>query len=465
MLSSRVATRVTHLAAAHPYGAIFLFALMLRVVLALVIVVLLPQLSFFDDGTYSQLATERINGESDRWDSYASWLYLHTGTLLFPLTLLYQIFGVNEFAGPLLVAVFGAATAAVTARLAAEVVGVRGGVVVGLLIAVMPSQVLISSVLAKDALTWFLLASLALVVARAAATDRGSRLTWLVCLGAGLLVLLGLLRLHTMTVAAFALLLAAWFGSRRLRPHRLIALGGIAIMVPWVLGIGPLGLSLVANQGSLEGTRAYHARGGSAVPGLALPAPTATATPVPSARPSGVAEPNDEVNGPISVAPQADGAAEVTRNLSYLPRGISVILLEPVPWRQDGSTALRLAATESIVWYPVLLLAGVGAATSWRRRETLAFPVLTAGALVCMWALVDGNVGTAFRHRGEVVWAAAVLAAYGLSQIASWRREGRFQDGRLRAQDEPPMSVPDSVRVTEGVRSSALTRRSSGETA
>lgn len=447
MLSSSVATSARRLAAAHPYGALFLFALVLRVALAVVIVALIPQLSFFDDGTYSQLATERINGKSEGWDSYASWLYLHTGTLLFPLTLLYQLFGVNDLVGPLLVAVFGAAAAAVTARLATEVVGLRGGVLVGLLVAMLPSQILISSVLAKDALTWFLLASLALVVARAAATDRGARLAWLAGLGAGLLVLLGLLRLHTMTVAAVAMLLAAWFGTRRLRPQRLAALAGVAIVVPWALGIGPVGLSLVANQGSLEGTRAYHAQGGSAVSGLALPAPPTTAAPTPVAPSNGGVEnepDEDEEAGPVSVAPPADGAAEVARNLSYLPRGISVILLEPVPWRLDGSTALRLAAFESIVWYPVLLLAVVGAATSWHRREVLAFPVLASGALVCMWALVDGNIGTAFRHRGEVVWAAAVLSAYGLVQIVSWWRVRRTDSG-VQPAPEDAVAVPVSV--------------------
>lgn len=399
----------------HPYGAIFLGALALRVAVAVVVALLLPQLSFFDDGTYSQLAQERLDGRSEQWDSYASWLYVHTGTLLFPLTLLYQIFGPHDLVGPLLVAPFGAGVAAVVARLVTLAVDLRRGILAGCFLALLPSQVLISSVLAKDAMTWFLLSSLALALATAATTTSARRVWWLVVLSSGLLALLGLLRLHTMTVAAVALLLAAAFGLRETRFPRLAGFGAVAVLVPLGMGVGPLGLQLIANHGSLEGTRAYHASGGSAVDGLApAPVKTAAADPEPGATPA-----------PSAAAPPRapeDEPSSAQRNLTYLPRGVSVVLLEPVLWSSDRSTAFRLAALEALVWYPVLALGLVGAALSWRRREVLAFPVLAGGALVCMWALVDGNIGTALRHRGEVVWAVAALAAYALARLSDRRR-------------------------------------------
>jgi hypothetical protein len=412
--------------ARHPYGAVFLVALLVRVTLALVVSLALPQLSFFDDRTYDQLARERLNGRSELWDSYASWLYLHTGTLLFPLTLLYRVFGPSALVGPLFVAMFGAGVAALTARLVAHVLDRRAALVAGGLMALLPSQVLVSSVLAKDALTWFLLAALALVVVTAAQTPSVARVAWLVLLSSGLLTLLGLLRLHTMTVAAVALLLAAWFGVQATRPHRLAGFAAVAMLVPFALGIGPVGLPLVANHGSLEGTRAYHARGGSAIEELRPPPVTQNKRPG-AAKPP--AAPGTDVDEPEAEAVQPeDGGDEVARNLAYLPRGISVILFEPVPWRSGGSTALRLASFEAVVWYPVLALGLVGALTAWRRRDLLAFPVLVAGALVCMWALVDGNIGTAFRHRGEVVWAVVVLAAHGCTVVAQWARRVRRGD-------------------------------------
>ena len=409
-------------ASRHPYGAIFLGALLLRVVVALVVALLLPQLSFFDDGTYSQLAQERLNGRSEQWDSYASWLYVHTGTLLFPLTLLYKVFGPHDLVGPLLVAPFGAGAAAIVARLVTLAVDLRRGVLAGCFLALLPSQVLISSVLAKDAMTWFLLASLALALAAAAGAASTRRVAWLVLLSSGLLTLLGLLRLHTMTVAAVAMLLACAFGLRKTRLLRTAGFGAVAVLVPLGMGVGPLGLQLIANHGSLEGTRAYHASGGSAVDGLA-PKPATTASAVPGATPA--PSPSAAVK-PQAAAPEAEPLSSAQRNLAYLPRGVSVVLLEPVPWASDGSTAFRLAAAEAIVWYPVLALGLAGAAMSWRRRDVLAFPVLSGGALVCMWALVDGNIGTALRHRGEVVWAVAVLAAYALSRFSNRGRAAPY---------------------------------------
>jgi hypothetical protein len=396
----------------HPYGCVFVIAVAVRIATATVILVALPGLSFFDDGTYAQLARERLNGTSAHWDSYASWLYVHTGTLLFPLTLLYRIFGVHDFLGPMFIALFGAGVCAVVARLITPILGVSRAAAVGCGMALLPSQVLVSSVLAKDAITWFLLASLSLVVTAAAAADTRRRLAWLVLLSALFMTLLGLLRLHTMTVAAVAVFLAACVGVGRQRMLRIGAFAAVAIAVPWVLGVGPFGAQLIANHGSLEGTRAYHARGGSAVPGLALPTPAPTAAP--------------DTTASRPPAPAGDGDVSTTdeaaKQLSYLPRGVEVVLLEPTPWRASGSTAFRLAGYEALVWYPLLALALVGSCFSWRRRELLAFPLLCAGALTCMWALVDGNIGTAFRHRGEVVWAVVVLAAHGGHVLWTWQR-------------------------------------------
>ena len=45
-----------------------------------------------------------------------------------------------------------------------------------------------------------------------------------------------------------------------------------------------------------------------------------------------------------------------------------------------------------------------------------------AGYFITMWSLVDGNFGTAFRHRGEVVWAVVVLAAVGAERLLKRRK-------------------------------------------
>jgi hypothetical protein len=89
------------------------------------------------------------------------------------------------------------------------------------------------------------------------------------------------------------------------------------------------------------------------------------------------------------------------------------MLIEPLPLPFAGSISLRLARGEDLLWYPLLALAVFGL---WRRRHQLAelvFPLLAGGGIVLMYALSEGNVGTAHRHRGEFVWVVAILATLG----------------------------------------------------
>jgi hypothetical protein len=75
----------------------------------------------------------------------------------------------------------------------------------------------------------------------------------------------------------------------------------------------------------------------------------------------------------------------------------------------------------------------------------LAFPLLVGGALVCMWALVDGNIGTAFRHRGEIVWAVVVLAAHGLATVTGRRSQPAYPPDP--ASEPVPAQEPEPVRT------------------
>ena len=52
----------------------------------------------------------------------------------------------------------------------------------------------------------------------------------------------------------------------------------------------------------------------------------------------------------------------------------------------------------------------------------LAFaqPAFTVVPLGVQGGLSEGNLGTAFRHRGEIVWAVAILAAWGARSLAAW---------------------------------------------
>lgn len=97
------------------------------------------------------------------------------------------------------------------------------------------------------------------------------------------------------------------------------------------------------------------------------------------------------------------------------------MLLEPFPLPFTGSAPLRLARMESLLWYPLVLLAAVGLWIARRHLRVLLFPIVVGGGILFMYALSEGNVGTAHRHRGEFVWVVVLLAALGARHLTSRR--------------------------------------------
>jgi hypothetical protein len=73
------------------------------------------------------------------------------------------------------------------------------------------------------------------------------------------------------------------------------------------------------------------------------------------------------------------------------------------------------------------VLYGLSGYGIWKHREHFAqvlFPVLLIVAMAVSGAVTHGNLGTAFRHRGQILFALAILSAGGLQAIAD-RRSGR----------------------------------------
>jgi len=58
-----------------------------------------------------------------------------------------------------------------------------------------------------------------------------------------------------------------------------------------------------------------------------------------------------------------------------------------------------------------------------QRNPELTFTLLILLGLATMWALVEGNFGTAYRHRGEFVWATIVFAGIGTDRLVAQRRD------------------------------------------
>jgi hypothetical protein len=389
----------------HPVLSVVLLAFGVRAVLAVLISVVSGGSLFQDDSTYPVLAAQHAFGKTESWDYYEYFLFDATSTLLLPLSWLYQWFGYSVLIGQLLVAAWAAVAAGAVTRLALEGLPRAWALAPGLVVALLPSQVLFSSTVFKDAAVWALLAGLGLAVA-VLCRSRGWRAVLLLAAVAVIYLLLAHLRLHTLIAAAWAAGLAVLVApGGRLLVNR-VGMVALTLCIPLALGLGVGGWSLVTDaSATLEQRRLGNATGAATA---FVPSPPTTA--------DSSSEPEPGAQGETSIGGVTDPVAG--RSSHALIRGLSVMLLEPYPTAATfENRRVTFALAENLVWWPLLALAVVGVAQVPRERRLLAFPLLAAGAIIAMYALSEGNFGTAFRHRGEVVWAVGLLAAFGARSL------------------------------------------------
>ena len=107
--------------------------------------------------------------------------------------------------------------------------------------------------------------------------------------------------------------------------------------------------------------------------------------------------------------------ARALTNLSYLPTGFTVVALRPL------AVGERLAAAQAFGWrvarpssgircFALALFVGL---TLRRPASRARLPVLVAGAATSALRACEGNLGTAYRHRAEVVWVVAISRRWG----------------------------------------------------
>lgn len=483
---------------AHPVLSVFLTALGFRLLFVFLFSDSFSGSLVFDDSTYSLMAKQVLSGESKLCDPYTASLYAETRTFVMPLVWVFTIFGPVDAAGQILVALLGAAAAAVTTRVAMEMVRIPLAITAGAIVALLPSQILWSSLTMKDAAVWLLLSVIALLAAWGGRTT-GWRLLPIGLATATALYLLGYLRGHSFVVACWAVALAAWVVKTD-RIRRGVGALLIGLLIPWLLGYGPLGWTLITNHGDLAQARIENAVGAaSAVVDprkeerdaisnaqietneraaeitrvaeklneriAALKAETAAAVAESESGGDGTAgdgtaenKTADEIRSvertlerlqtkvltlQNSLAEQIAelqalqqdeleslqrGGAEagtLAPHVRHLPRGTSVVLFEPYPWQSGASPSFNYAKLENFLWYPIFLVAALGAITARKRLRVIAFPLLAGGGILLTYALTEGNVGTAFRHRGELVWIVALLFPLGLLKLQDRRRARR----------------------------------------
>jgi hypothetical protein len=416
----------------HPVAAVLIVAILARVLVTIASSIVNDGVLIPDELQYIDLANTVSQGFSpeDWYPGYGQTLYDSTAAFTVPLVWLFHIFGPSRLAGQFFSAVIGAAVAGLTVAIALRFLRPAFAVIGGVVVALMPSQVLFSSVVLREAHIWFALALMALGAVILMGPHWRQIATGLALAAAGLL-LLAFLREQTMLVAGWALFAVALFtrGARWL--PRAAAVLVVIALVPWIGGFGAGGWRIPAKfAGQLPETREK----------LAVGANSAIVKVKPTTRPRGIH------------APTTSADDDVTHNISRIPQGLLDVSVRPYPWETTSGIALLLARLENVLWYLLYALAVAGVIVSARRRPAriaLQFPVLVTCLLFALAAVTQGNLGTAFRHRGQMLWALALCAAAGLQWLVT---ESRWAPRRDAGGDDSAWTTDDSLLPAEPAR-------------
>jgi hypothetical protein len=405
-----------------------------------------------DEVQYLGLArTVAAGHHADSWfPGYGQSLYNSTRAFMAPLVFLVRLAGPDRIVGQLLAAGLGIGVAVGTLAMARLVAPLPAALAAALVVAVWPSQVLWSSLVLRESMVW---AGLVVVAMAAMSSVEGpARAVGSVVLAAVGLLVLGATRAQVEVVAAWALLATAVLLVRT-QPRRAMSLALVACVVPVVGGMGIAGYRL-AVEGAGAAARIRVALGVGADTAIERPTvvgrvkPRALTTDDPHGGALAIARRRQEVTvedaaGRHSAVRGADGSLYAldegaSANLRAVPRGLAAFLLRPFPWDPGDNWLSRLSAAENLGWVVLYGMAGLGLLVNRHRLATVAFPVLVVLGVVGSSALTEGNAGTAFRHRGEILWALCVVAAPG----AAWLWDAA---GRRRGHAEPvPFAVTGS---------------------
>ena len=290
----------------------------------------------------------------------------------------YFVFGESTWALVVLNMFAGVWSALLTFYLTREILSVRAAKLASALVAFFPSLVLWSVLNIRDALATLFIVALVLYGVRLSKRFRVSH----VLIFMASLIGLGLLRDYMAFLVVSGLALGSFAA---LRPDRIVGTMVFGTLVA-------LAFTYLADQVGLFSTvRPEQALETAQLLRLGLQSGATSAF--------GIGAETETLGG----------------TLRYLPVGISFLLFAPFPWAIE-STLQAAAMPETLLWYPLFLLALMGLRVSVRRQVTTSIVVLSVLVIVVSsYGLVEGNFGTAYRHRAQIMPLFFVFSGVGLS--------------------------------------------------
>jgi dolichyl-phosphate-mannose-protein mannosyltransferase len=384
---------------------LFLFALVIRVLIATTIFVFNGQDFFGGDAwTYDHFGLMQM----DAWggdrsaqmevDRFVGTGFASSWGMLYIVAGIYSIIGRNMLAIQLLNAVLGAATAAIIFLCAEHVFNNRKVArVAGLAVAFYPSLVLWSSQGLKDGPTVFFLALSILATLRL-----GNKLT----LRHLLILMLSLVGVLAFRFYIFYMMVAAIVGAyiigMKAFTMQSMARQFIVVLVIGLsftyFGVTRYATAQFEQYGNLEQLqRSRQDLATSAKSGFGRDVDVSTTS----------------------------GA------LTTIPTGLVYLLFAPFPW-QLGSLRQSLTLPEMVVWWAAFPLLILGAWFSLRYRLRQMAPILIFTSMLTLaYSVFQGNVGTAYRQRGQILVFYFIFVAVG-SVLVKEKRDQR----RRRAAEE-----------------------------
>lgn len=123
--------------------------------------------------------------------------------------------------------------------------------------------------------------------------------------------------------------------------------------------------------------------------------------------------------------------------IRFLPTGLTYFLLAPFPW-SIGSILQAITLPETLFWYAILPM-GLWGAWLGIRHDPRAFTVPLSALIVVTfaYAMVEANVGTAYRHRAQILPIIFVFCALGIRDLQAVRqiRKQRSLERRRQARE------------------------------
>ena len=136
--------------------------------------------------------------------------------------------------------------------------------------------------------------------------------------------------------------------------------------------------------------------------------------------------------------------------LLSIPMGIIYLLFAPFPW-QVGSLRQSLTLPEMAIWWgsTPFLVAGLWFSIRYRWRQMLPILIFTA-MLTLAYSVFQGNVGTAYRQRAQLLVFYFIFVAVGLVLVKEKREEKRRREleERMRTAGPRPGAVTSPEKPT-----------------